>query len=232
MSSDAISLLNRFTTSNRTPGLQYLLIQDGKIEFAHVAGTANFETNQPLAGDTIFNACSVTKTFTSVAVMQLAAKDKIIIDENAAAYSTFIPWEKNVTARHLLSHTSGIANPIPLKWVYLQEEPFDESLFLRTIGDRYLKFGASPGKKFAYSNINYLLLGNIIENVSGMHYTDYIERNIISKLDLHKTTLAFTVIDYSKYATAYQKRFSLLNALLGFLIDRKNSWSLLPIISG
>lgn len=218
---EPIILLNNLVADGKTPGLQYLLMQDGKIVFEHAAGMANFEDNKPVTNDTIFNACSVTKTFTSLAVMQLAAQGKINIDENAAAYSGFIPAEKNITVRQLLCHTSGIGNPIPLKWIYLQDEIFDEAAFMKMIAQKHLKFVAVAGKKFAYSNINYLLLGNIIENISGIRYTDYIEQNIIRKLNISEAFLSFKVSDYAGYATAYQKRFSLLNAMLGFFIDRK-----------
>lgn len=221
MNNDAISLLNNLVAGNKTPGLQYLLMQDGKIAIAHVAGMADFEENRPVINSTVFNACSITKTFTSLAVMQLAMQGKIGIDENAATFSAFIPAEKNITVRHLLSHTSGISNPIPLKWIYLQEESFDEAAFMKTIVEKYLKFGSVAGKKFAYSNINYLILGNIIENISGIRYTDFIEQNIIRKLNVPKDCLAFKVSGYTKYATAYQKRFSLLNVMIGFFLDRK-----------
>ncbi len=148
MNHDAFTLtassLNRLVSCNKTPGLQYLLMQGGRILFEHVAGKASFEANRPVKSDTVFNACSVTKTFTSLAILQLAAQGKINIDENAAVYSGYIPAERNITVRQLLSHTSGIANPVPLKWIYLQDEPFSEASFMKTIACRHLKFTAAP----------------------------------------------------------------------------------------
>lgn len=213
--------LDALVHSNKTPGVQYVLYKNGVLELSHAAGYADFENKKPITEDTIFNACSITKTFTSLAIMQLAAQDKLRLDENAAFYSGYLTAEKNITIRQLLSHTSGIANPIPLKWVYLQNEPFDEKNFIQSILTTQLKYKTTPKKKFAYSNINYLLLGDIIEKVSGLQYTDYIKQNIIALIKTPNNKLSFTVDDDKNYAAGYQKKWSLLNALLGFMIDKK-----------
>ncbi len=74
--------------------------------------------------------------------------------------------------RQLLTHSSGIANPIPLGWIHLQEEHegFDRQAFFHEVFTKHHKLKSQPNARFAYSNLGYALLGQIIENVSGMRY--------------------------------------------------------------
>ena len=118
----AANFLNGLIDHNKTPGVQYVAIKDSNILFEHNSGTAKFETNKPVSGKTFFNACSVTKTFTSLAIMQLVEKGKIKLSDNASQYLDSYPFLKEITIKQFLSHTSGLSNPIPLRWAHLQEE--------------------------------------------------------------------------------------------------------------
>jgi D-alanyl-D-alanine carboxypeptidase len=105
----------------------------------------------------------------------------------------------------------------------LQEEDaaFDSDRFIRDVLKKHAKLKYAPGEKFAYSNLNYLLLGQIIEKVSGISYRDYIRQRILSRLDLDGNHLDFTVEEDRFYARGYQKRFSPINLILGFFINKK-----------
>ena len=94
------------------------------------------------------------------------------------------------------------------------------------------KLKYQPGEKFAYSNLNYLPLGKIIEKASGMSYRDYIHQNIIAKFKRDDLPLEFLVSNHPNYARGYQKRFTLINAILGFFLERKKLWSLLQTQNG
>jgi CubicO group peptidase (beta-lactamase class C family) len=133
------------------------------------------------------------------------------------------PFEKDITLQQLLSHTSGLRNPVPLRWAHLHEEEasFNSDAFISEILKANAKFKHSPGEKFGYSTLNYLPLGKVIEKVSGLEYRDYVQQNIISKINRGDLPLQFLVTDYSNYARAYQKKFAVLNGLMGFFLDRK-----------
>jgi len=215
--------LENLTTKNKTPGLQYLVLKNGEPWFEYAKGVADFETGTPITAKTFFNACSVTKTFTSLAIMQLVEKEKIKLSGYAAEWMNNYPFSKQITIQQFLSHTSGLSNPIPLRWAHLHSEEinFNSNEFIQSVLSKHSNLKHQPGEKFAYSNLNYLLLGKIIENVSGMEYRDYIYQNIIKKINHEEFPMSFLITDYSDYARGYQKKITMLNAMLGFFLDRK-----------
>jgi CubicO group peptidase (beta-lactamase class C family) len=215
--------LNTLIKHNKTAGVQYLVSGNKAVLFEHNAGLAGFETNMPVNKAACFNVCSVTKTFTSLAVMQLIEKGKLKLLDNASVYLDKYPFSKEITIQQLLSHTSGVANPIPLKWAHLQEEDavFNSDEFINEVLQTHSKLKCAPGDKFSYSNLNYLMLGKVIEKISAMSYREYIQQNIIAKIYFNCQPPGFSVIDYANYASGYQKRFTILNAILGFYLDRK-----------
>jgi D-alanyl-D-alanine carboxypeptidase len=219
----AVAFLNDLVDKNKTPGVQYTVTSKGVVLFEHNTGMAEFETNKRISHKSFFNACSVTKTFTSLGIMQLAEKEKIQLSDNAARYMNDYPFSKQITIQQLLSHTSGLSNPIPLRWAHLQEEEstFNYDEFVNDVLRSHAKLISEPGEKFSYSNLNYLMLGKIIQKVSGMNFCDYILQNIIAKINRNDLPLQFLLTDETNYARGYQKRFSFINGILGFLLDRK-----------
>lgn len=218
----ADSILREMVTSRKTPGLQYLALKNGQQAHSLNAGMAEFENNRDISSQSFFNACSVTKTFTSLGVMQLAEAGRLNIHDPVSGYLDDLPFNREIKIYQLLSHTSGLPNPIPLRWAHLQEEEadFDYPLFIKTVLAKHSKLKYAPGEKFSYSNLNYLPLGQLIEKVSGLPYRDYIRQFIIEKLDLQGMPMGFLVPDDTYYARGYQKKYSLMNLVLGLFIDK------------
>jgi D-alanyl-D-alanine carboxypeptidase len=221
--SEAGMFLKSLITSNKTPGLQYVISKNNAIVYEQNLGIAEFETGKVITEKSFFNACSVTKTLTSLAVLQLAAAGNIKLSDPASVYLDEYPFSEEITIRQFLSHTSGLANPVPLRWAHLQEEDgkFDSDVFRNRVLTKYSKLKKPPGQKFSYSNLNYLVLGKLIEDVSGMNYRLYVHKNIISNINVSKSALSYTVEDDTDYARGYQQRFTFINAILGFFIDKK-----------
>ena len=123
---------------------------------------------------------SMTKTLTPAAVLQLVETGEISLDSPLSSYLHDTPYGKEVTIRQLLCQTSGIPNPIPLKWVHLAEEhsSYDESAALRSVLTDNAELDFPPGTKYRYSNISYWLLGRVIAEASGMTYEAYMRQNI------------------------------------------------------
>lgn len=113
----------------------------------------------------------MTKTITAIAVLQLAERQKLNIDDKAAKYIEH-PYSPEITIRQLLNHTSGIPDPIPLKWVHLanSRDKFDEDKALGVVLRDNSKPDNAPGEIYAYSNIGYWLLGKVIEAVAKHDY--------------------------------------------------------------
>jgi len=206
----------------KTPGLQYYYFNQDDILYSYAGGFADIEKKTEVTDATTFNAYSVTKTFTALAVLQLVEKGLIDMDEAAAEYLPDFPYPKHITIRHLLTHTSGIPNPIPLSWVHTEDEhdTHDYKEYFNEIFMKHSKTRRKANEKFSYTNLGYVLLGMLIEEVSGQGYTAYINQNIIKKLNLRPEQLAFTIPDARIHSKGYQKRMSMSNLILGLMIDK------------
>jgi len=215
--------LDALIADGNTPGLQYIFVSADELLFAHHGGLANPRAQVAVEVGTTFNAYSVTKTFTTAAVLQLVEQGRVDLDRPIAQYCDQWPQSGLATVRQTLLHTAGFANPNPLPWVHLDNEhaAFDRRRFvddlLRTQGRPISK----PGARYAYSNIGYLLLGELIESVSGRPYPHYVAQHLIAPLRLGESeTLAFDIPKPAIHARGTLKRFGWLNAVLGFAIDR------------
>lgn len=225
--SDADALARRFLdreiAADNMPGMQYLFLSTDAVLFSHHGGMENLPRRAPVTDRTTFNAYSVTKTFTAAAILQLAEQGKLDLDQPVAQYLDRFPYSSGPTVRETLSHTAGFPNPIPISWVHLADEhpAFDNRRFVNEILDKHASLKSGPGESFAYSNIGYLLLGELIEKVTGQRYPDYVEQQLLRPLSLSNgETLEFTIQQPAQHASGYLERWSLLNAVLGFFIDR------------
>ncbi len=207
---------------HKTPGLQYYYFNQETILYSYCGGLADIANQKKVTERTTFNAYSVTKTFTALSILQLAEKDLIDLDKSVAEYLPEFPYPSNITTRHLLTHTAGIPNPIPLKWVHTADEhdTFDYREYFKELFQKYNKIKKQPNEKFAYSNLGYILLGMLIEKVSGQSYSEYVNENIIRKLEIGSDQLSFTIPDTGNHAKGYQKRLSFTNLLLGILLNK------------
>ena len=169
--------LNNLSQHNE-PGFQYVVVNSKHILFEKSTGLSNIRKKTKLNLDQAMAAFSMTKTLTAIAILQLVGSKKIAIDAQLSEYIQH-PYSKKVTIRQLINHTSGIPNPIPLKWIHFTEDhkEFDENNALKQVLKENPSFD-EPNKKYKYSNISYWLLGQVIEKISGKKYTEYININI------------------------------------------------------
>jgi CubicO group peptidase (beta-lactamase class C family) len=164
-----------------------LVARDGKTVFGKGYGMANFEEDVPNTPQTKFRLASITKGFTAMAVMMLQEKGKLNLQDPVCKYLSGCPdpW-KPVTVRQLLNHTSGIPD-------YAAAPDFMRSISLHLTNDelianfRNLPLQFAPGENFAYSNSNYILLGQIIEKVSGGSFAVFVRENIFAPLNMRNS---------------------------------------------
>jgi D-alanyl-D-alanine carboxypeptidase len=216
------NILSSQIDRNKTPGLQYYYFNQETVLYNFCGGLADIANQIKVTERTTFNAYSVTKTFTALSVLQLVDKGGIELDKPASAYLPDFPYSTNITVRHLLTHTAGIPNPMPLRWIHTpgEHETFDYKTYFKELFQKYNKIKKQPNEKFAYSNLGYVLLGILIEKVSGQSYTDYVIENIIEKVIIEPDQLAFTIPDAGHHAKGYQKRISFTNLVLGIILDK------------
>ena len=126
-------VLNQYVAS-QVPGLQYIVVNAKGTLFEYAGGWADIQNQKAMTLDTTLMAYSMTKTFTAVAILQLVEQGKLGLDNEIDCYVPDNPYGgHHITIHQLLAHTSGLPNPIPLRWVHLAEEDasFDEDAALR-----------------------------------------------------------------------------------------------------
>ena len=215
--------LNQYVRSE-VPGLQYIAVTADRVLFEYAGGWADIQGRKAMTLDTTLMAYSMTKTFTAVAILQLAEQRKLSLDDVIDRYLPNAAYHGHgITLRQLLNHTSGVPNPIPLRWVHLaaEDSSFNEAEALATVLRENPDLAFEPGRKFAYSNIGYWLLGKVVEQVTGQSYPAYFRGNILQPLRLSAQEMDFVIPDESRHANGYLKKYSLMNLVKGFVIDRK-----------
>lgn len=216
------TVLNKQIEEGKTPSVQYLFFDKDKIIHEFRYGLADIKGGIKTSEETAYHAFSVTKTFTALAILQLAAQQKIDIRLPIINYLPKFTYPYEITVEQIMSHSAGIPNPIPLRWIHLVEEhqSFNRDEYFGQIFNKYNKVRSKPNEKFAYSNLGYVMLGQMIESITGLSYENYILENVIKPLNIKKNGLDFEMTDGCQHAKGYHKNFSISNAVLGMLIDK------------
>jgi CubicO group peptidase (beta-lactamase class C family) len=188
-------------------GAAVVIVRDGQVIAQKGYGYANAAEQEKVDPEqTVFRIASVSKTFTAVAVMQLAEQGKIDLNEDIRAYLPGIefdnPYDTPITVAHLLTHRSGFAARDPQK---------DD---LHTDFDRYVSIEdyvnlhmpqvvREPGTSYMYDNFAYLLLGLIVQNVSGEPYEQYMENHLFKPLGMEHSGFELKGHLLERLATGY-----------------------------
>lgn len=215
--------IDKRIASNDSPGIQYVVVTAGSTVFSYSGGRADIAAQRSIEPSTTMMTYSMTKTFTAAAVLQLVEQGKISLDDPITMYVSDNPYGDRITIRHLLSQTSGIPNPIPLKWVHLIEEHsrYDEKAALQKVLEANAELDFAPGKKYSYSNISYWLLGRVIEKASGLRYEDYVRENIFRRLKVSVNEIDFVIPLPHNHSKGYLPKWSFFNLFKSFVIESK-----------
>jgi D-alanyl-D-alanine carboxypeptidase len=168
------------------PGMAVAVVRDGRIATVRTYGFADLERRLPVTESSIFEIGSVTKQFTAALILKLAEEGRIGLDEKISTYLPGVPesWP-DITVRHLLTHTSGIPNYLLVQGLF--EETTRPGVTHEAIAKMFfdrLTPEFQPGETWSYSNSGYLLLGNIIERVTGKTYWRNLEERIFQPLGM------------------------------------------------
>lgn len=165
-----------------------LIAQKDQPLFSKAYGLSDKEANVPNKIDTKFNLGSINKTFTRVAIGQLVQQGKISFDDTLAKFLPDYPnaeAAKKITIRHLITMTSGIGDFYGDKFLATSKQFRKNSDFIPLFAGQPLAF--EPGAGNLYSNGGYILLGAVIEKVTGMSYYDYVRENIFKPAGMTET---------------------------------------------
>jgi CubicO group peptidase (beta-lactamase class C family) len=180
-------------TAHRTPpGLAAALVTaDGAVEFI-TSGLADVDTRRPVTVHTTFLWFSMTKIVTATAAMMLADRGALDLDapviEHVPEMCVLPPPASLITARHLLAHSAGLANPPPIRWVRPADAPPPDSrMFLTHLLHGHRRLRSRPGDTASYSNLGYLVLGELIAACAGQPFCEFVQRQLLHPLGMSRT---------------------------------------------
>jgi N-acyl-D-amino-acid deacylase len=198
-------MMRKFMEENDIPGASMAIGRRGKIVYARGFGLANTDTNAPVQPDSLFRICSLSKAFTAAAIFQLQERGKLKLADPAFKLidikphldegASIDPRLRTITIAQLLHHTGGfdrnaregydpmfrsvaIAKDLGIK------PPAGARDVIAYMMGRPLDF--DPGTREVYSNFGYCVLGRVIEHLSGLEYSAYVQREILKPLGIHR----------------------------------------------
>jgi CubicO group peptidase (beta-lactamase class C family) len=170
------------------PGGAVIVVKDEKVIFRKAYGMASLELGVRMEPEMIFFIGSLTKQFTAVAAVRLAEKGRLALTDSIGKYFPDFPGSERIQIRHLLAHTSGIKDYIPLPDFHSRmREDLSNADVLKIVKKESLEF--LPGEKFSYSNSNFALVGAIIEKVTGQSYEQFLRESILIPTGLDHTQI-------------------------------------------
>jgi CubicO group peptidase (beta-lactamase class C family) len=174
-------------------GLSVAVMRDGKIVFAKGYGRRSIEKNLPVEPDTSFAVGSVTKQFTCACVFLLAEEGKLSIDDPVAKFFPNLTRAKEITVRDLMNHTAGYPDYYPLDFLDRRMlKPISFEAMCKEYAGGKLDF--EPGTRFSYSNTGYIVLGGIVEKLSGKPFGEFLSERILKPLKM----------DHSRFGSAQE----------------------------
>lgn len=186
-----------------------LIAQKGKVLLQKGYGYKNVSANSFNDSNTIFQIASLTKQFTSTFILQLQEQHKLSMQDKLTKYIPDYPNGDNITIESLLTHTSGIHN-------------YNDEAFMENNITKHIKLDSlislfknvhpdfKPGEKYNYSNSNYILLGFIIEKITGKSYYTVIRENILLRLGMNHSGFDFASLKSDNKAIGYSRLTSKL----------------------
>jgi CubicO group peptidase (beta-lactamase class C family) len=187
-----LEIIEQATAHQAPPGLAAAVVTAGGAMNFVTSGMADIRTLRPVTTRTTFPWFSMTKIVTATAVMMLADRGAVDLDapviEHVPEMGVLRGPVSLITARHLLAHSSGLANPPPIRWVRRAGAPPPESrAFLARLLHKHRRLRFHPGDKAAYSNLGYLVLGELIASCAGQLFCDFVSRELLEPLGMSRT---------------------------------------------
>ena len=178
------SIIQQAIADGNIPGAVLIVGHDGKLVYRKAYGHRALEPRrEPMTLDTIFDMASLTKVIvTTTAVMQLVERGKVRLNDPVAKYLPQFAQngKEDITIRQLLVHFSGLAPDLDLKTPWTGKETAYQMAFAQTLEE-------APGSEFVYSDINFIVLGALVEQVSGEPLNQYADRHIFAPLKMTHT---------------------------------------------
>lgn len=188
------------------PGAAVVVTEHGKVVFSGASGMADIASGKPITADTVFRLGSLTKQFAAAVVLQLVAEGKLSLDDPVTTFVPGYPADKGGTAtvRQLLNHTSGIQSYTSIPGWMVADKPataFTTASLIGEFRDQPVEF--QPGEKWNYNNSGYVLVGAVIEAVTGKPWWQAVDERIVRPLGLTSIRYGGEEANVAAFATGY-----------------------------
>jgi CubicO group peptidase (beta-lactamase class C family) len=194
------------------PGGVFLVAKGSLPIYKKAFGKSNIELDVTMTPDNVFQIGSMTKQFTAIAILMLQEQGKLNVNHAISKYIPDYPNGNKITIHHLLTHTSGIKDFTKMKSIMsIARKDMAPKELVEFFMDEPIDF--EPGEQYSYNNSGYVLLGYIIELVSGNTYEDFIETNIFEKLGMNNSRYASDREIVKHRAYGYHKRGAYTNKM-------------------
>lgn len=190
------NIIESVRETNGIPGVAAAIVKDGEIVAAGGFGYRNRETPLPMTAHTVAPLCSLTKSFTGVAVMQLVDSGRISLDEPVVSYLPNFrvadgEASRKMTPRILLCHKSGMGRTGHQSRMFTEPQPYkDRGELVSQLAE--VRLQTSPNAAFSYCNEGYATLGHLVETVSGIPLEDYFQSHIFDTVHMKRTYPRFS----------------------------------------
>lgn len=176
--------------TGKLAGLAVGLVQANAIVYTKGFGVRNLETGEPVTAESLFHLASVSKPFSATAIMQLVEQGKVALADPVVKHPPYFKLAddraREITIRQMLNHTAGMPDVEDYEWEQGQSDEGALERYVRSLVDATLI--AAPDEKFAYSNIAFEVLGDLIAKVSGLSFETYMQTQILRPLGMTRST--------------------------------------------
>jgi CubicO group peptidase (beta-lactamase class C family) len=182
-------------------GMSLVVVKNGKVIYEKGFGWADRPRKIAATSESVYHWWSITKIATAIAILQLQEQGKLRLDDSVKKFLPFFNVQypsansKVITIYHLLNHSSGLPNPgfSIMSWIHHDGEPsVDQTAMIEKVLPDFSKLEFEPGDHTQYTNIGYMVLGAIIEKVTGQAYEAYIREHILEPLGMKHTDFIYT----------------------------------------
>jgi CubicO group peptidase (beta-lactamase class C family) len=211
----------RAVVGDKVPGVAIAIVRPEGIREVASAGFADLAAGVEASTEMVCPWFSMTKIVTATTTMRLVDRHVLDLDQPVLplvpALRTLQPatLASRITARHLLSHSAGLANPIPVRWIHPAQAPApDPETFLHGLLAKHRRLRFAPGTRSSYSNLGTLALGSALAAVSGKPFVELVRDEVLGPLAMAQTAFAYSAEMEARAATGYHPRWSPMRLLL------------------
>lgn len=225
---DVTRYLDDVVASDAATAVSVAVMRDGEVIWEHAAGRANPFDDRAATTASVYHVWSVTKVATALAVLDLVEDGLLDID---APVTDLLPWfeveqteGRAMTVRDLLRHTSGLKDTVPavFGWLRYDEDLPNQSEYLRLKMPDYASLRFLPGEDRRYSNLGYMVLGAVIEAVTGQTYEDVVRERVLGPAGMTSADFVFNTDIAPDEALGSHPAIHIFSPLLPFMIDMRD----------